>query len=139
MALVACDFWVSSESACGCRPRGAEGPPRWFINDKFTPDSTTCIASIETEDGAVPTGKAAWQSFADDRPTLEIAIAELTVDRCVLVGTAAPRWLWYSSDRVTVSACRVPKAQEVREARHKAVKIRLAKAKKAKEAEEAAK
>ena len=27
---------------------GAAGAPRWLINDKFTPDSEQCIASIET-------------------------------------------------------------------------------------------
>ncbi len=39
------------------------------------------IACIEAPEGQVPRGTNVWQSFADDRSTLEIGINELTQDR----------------------------------------------------------
>ena len=38
-------------------------------------------ACIEAAEGQVPRGTNVWQSFADDRSTLEIGISELTQDR----------------------------------------------------------
>lgn len=122
--------------------RGAPGPPRWFINDKFSPDSEECIgpfvlnshggcthartqnarthartpsrahaphtcgwfcwclthcfpvlvACIEAPDGQIPRGMNVWQSFADDRSTLQITINELTQDRIPRAQEARERY-----------------------------------------------
>ena len=94
--------------------RGAV-PACWRISPKFTPDLPDCQACIETDAGAVPGGEAEWQSFADGdaRTVLKVTTVEL-------------------------KEARIAKARDAREARHKAVRVRLATAAKKKAAAEAA-
>lgn len=69
-----------TDARAGAAPVGVGG--QWYIDDEFTPETTTRWAAIDAPDGLLPVGEHSWQcGVTNGQPVEQLLTVQLTYER----------------------------------------------------------